>query len=411
MFSLLPGSTDPLFVSEFEGAEFFGSPQVGGGVFAVGQEDTTNIFVFDDTNDVAAGGDEVDILMANGGDDNIMGAEGTDFLFGGFGDDIVRGGEGDDVVVGNEGSDILISGSGSDIYEYFADQILPGDLDIILDFEAGEDAVVIVGSTDVTYDNTTGFLTVDGTTAAVLDAGLGLEVLTRANSAVVFEAGADVSSFGTAPTPEDAEDQPDTLDSEEGSEALSIVDTAPSLAPGSTDPLFISNFEGAQFFDAPQEGGGVFAVGQEDTTNIFVFEDSNDVAAGGDEVDIFMANGGDDNIMGAEGTDFMFGGTGDDIVRGGAGDDVVVGNEGSDVLIGGTGADIFEFFADQFGVGDLDVVLDFEAGSDALVIVGSTDASYDNVTGFVSVDGTEVATLDAGLGLDVLVRGNSAVIS
>lgn len=415
MSSLLSGSTNPLFISEFEGAEFFGSPQDGGGVFAVGQEDTTNIFVFDDTNDVAAGGDEVDILMANGGDDNIMGAEETDFLFGGLGDDIVRGGAGDDVVVGNEGSDILIGGSGSDIYEYFADQILPGDLDIILDFEAGTDAVVIVGSTAVDYDNSTGFLTVDGTTTAVLDAGLGLEVLTRANSSVVFQAGADVSGFGN---PEDRslleiDEQPreDTSDSEALSEALSLVDTAPTLAAGSTDPLFISNFEGAQFFDAPQDGGGVFAVGQEDTTNIFVFGDSNDVAAGGDEVDILMANGGDDNIMGAEGTDFLFGGIGDDIVRGGEGDDVVVGNEGSDVLIGGAGADIFEFFADQFGIGDLDVVLDFEAGSDALVIVGSTEASYNNATGFVSVDGTEVATLDAGLNLDVLVRGNSAVIS
>lgn len=413
MSLLLPGSTDPLFISEFEGAEFFGSPQDGGGAFAVGQEDTTNLFVFDDTNDVAVGGDEVDIFMANGGDDNIMGAEGTDFLFGGFGDDIVRGGEGDDVVVGNEGSDILISGSGSDIYEYFADQILPGDLDIILDFESGEDAVVIVGSTDVNYDNSTGFLIVDGTTAAVLDAGLELEVLTRANSAVVFDAGADVSGFGAATVPEETDEQPraDALDSEGEYEVLSIVDALPSLAPGSTVPLFISNFEGAQFFDAPQDGGGVFAVGQEDTTNIFVFGDSNDVAAGGDEVDIFMANGGDDNIMGAEGTDFLFGGIGDDIVRGGEGDDVVVGNEGSDVLIGGTGADIFEFFADQFGIGDLDVVLDFESGSDALVIVGSTDASYDSATGFVAVDGTEVATLDAGLNLDVLVRGNSAVIS
>ena len=55
MSSLLPGSTDPLFISEFEGAEFFDSPQDGGGVFAVGQEETTNLFVFDDTNDVAAG--------------------------------------------------------------------------------------------------------------------------------------------------------------------------------------------------------------------------------------------------------------------------------------------------------------------------------------------------------------------
>lgn len=404
---LKPGSTVPLFISEFEGAEFFDDPQEGGGVFAVGQEDTTNIFIFNDTNDVAAGGDEVDILMANGGDDNIMGAEGTDFVFGGFGDDIVRGGQGDDVVVGNEGSDILISGSGSDIYEYFADQLLPGDLDIILDFEVGQDAIVIVGSTDTSYDDLTGILSVDGTAIATLGAGLDLDVLTRANSSVVFKAGGDVSGFGSA------DSAPDTvaLDASEPAGPPPSISTEPTLQPGSTVPLFISDFEGAEFFDSPQEGGGLFAVGQEDTTNILIFGETNDVAAGGNEVDIIMAKGGDDNIMGAEGTDFLFGGVGDDIVRGGVGDDVVVGNEGSDILISGSGSDIYEFFADQFVAGDLDVILDFEEGSDAIVVVGSTDASYDAATGFLSVDGAEVAALDAGLALDVFTRSNSTVIA
>jgi|GEM_PF-3119424 len=63
-----------------------------------------------------------------------------------------------------------------------------------------------------------------------------------------------------------------------------------SLSPGSTIPLLISEFAGAEFFDSPQEGGGVFAVGQEDVTNLFIFDETNDVAAGGDEVYIFMAN-------------------------------------------------------------------------------------------------------------------------
>ncbi|NEN94294.1 MAG: calcium-binding protein [Moorea sp. SIO3I7] len=185
---------------------------------------------------------------------------------------------------------------------------------------------------------------------------------------------------------------------------------AATLSPGSTAPLFISDFEGAMFFDSPQEGGGVFAVGQEDQTNIFIFGDGNDVAAGGDEVDILMAGAGDDNIMGAGGTDFVFGGLGDDIVRGGLGDDVVVGNEGSDVLISGGGSDIYEFFADQFLEGDLDIILDFEVGSDAIVVVGSTDVSYDAFTGFLSVDGSEVAVLNRGLDIDVFTRTNSAVV-
>ncbi|MEM8807747.1 MAG: calcium-binding protein [Cyanobacteria bacterium P01_G01_bin.38] len=407
--SLLPGSTAPLFASFFEGADFFSSPEAGGGLYAAGVEDTTNILIFGDAaggNDVAVGGDEVDIIMANAGDDNIMGAEGTDFLFGGLGDDIVRGGAGDDVVVGNEGSDVFIGGEGSDVYEFFADQFLEGDKDIILDFEEGRDALVIVGSTDVGYDPLSGLLSVDGAEVASLATGLDLDVLTRTDSSVLFSSEADVSGFGmplSTPEPDSPSEDGDIFESAAG-----------SLQADSTPPLFASFFEGAQFFDSPEAGGGVFVAGQEDMTNLILFGDvasGNDVAVGGDEVDIIMGEAGGDNIMGAEGTDFMFGGTGDDIVRGGLGDDVVVGNEGSDLLISGGGSDIFEFFADQFISGDLDVLLDFEAGQDAIVVVGSTDVSYDALSGFLAVDGTNVAVLEAGLSLDTVSRAGSAVIA
>ena len=400
--TLNSGSTVPLFITDFEGAEFFDTAQEGGGLYAAGQEDQTNIFLFPDTNDVAVGGDEVDIISGGAGVDNIMGAEGTDFMFGGMGDDIVRGGKGDDVVVGNEGSDVLISGEGSDIYEFFADQFVEGDTDVILDFET-EDAIVVVGSTDVLYENATGLVSVDGVEVATLEAGLELDVLTRENSAVLFTNG----GTGEIPTISSEVETPE----EEPAEPTEPTETISELLEGSTVPLFISDFEGAEFFDTPQEGGGLYAAGQEDQTNILIFSDTNDVAVGGDEVDIISAGGGDDNIMGAEGTDFMFGGMGDDIVRGGAGDDVVVGNEGSDVLISGEGSDIYEFFADQFVEGDVDVILDFEIDRDSLVFIGSTEVAYNDQTGLVSVDGTEVISLEAGLTLDVLVREDSSVIA
>ncbi|MGF1515896.1 MAG: hypothetical protein ACFB5Z_19665 [Elainellaceae cyanobacterium] len=409
--TLLPGSTLPLFSSFFEGADFFDSPETGGGVFALGEEGQTNIFIFGDVaggNDVAGGGDEVDIIMANAGDDNIIGAEGTDFLFGGIGDDIVRGGAGDDVVVGNEGSDLAIGGEGSDIFEFFADQFLEGDLDIIRDFEEGSDALVVVGSTDVSYDSLSGFLSVDGAVVASLDSDLDLEVLTRANSSVLFSSEADVSGFSSSQTvssPETDEDSPEE-DSPESA--------AGSLQAGSTPPLFASFFEGAEFFDSPEAGGGVYVAGEEDQTNIILFGDvagGNDVAVGGDGLDVIMGEGGDDNLQGAKGTDFVFGGLGDDIVRGGLGDDVVVGNEGSDLLISGGGSDVYEFFADQFLEGDLDILLDFEAGEDQVVVVGSTDVSYDALSGFLNVDGTDVAVLQAGLDLDAFSRAGSTVVA
>ena len=395
--TLNPGSTPPLFISDFEGAEFFDTPQEGGGLYAAGKEDQTNILLFPDTNDVAVGGDEVDIISGGAGVDNIMGAEGTDFMFGGTGDDIVRGGEGDDVVVGNEGSDVLISGEGSDIYEFFADQFVGGDKDTILDFETN-DAIVVIGSTDVEYDNQTGSVSVDGMEVASVEAGLELDVLAREDSSVIFTNG------GTA-------DFATSSDSSSAATTTETIEVSSSLLEDSTPPLFISDFEGAEFFDIPQEGGGLYAAAQEDQTNILNFPDTNDVAVGGDEVDIISGGAGVDNIMGAEGTDFMFGGTGDDIVRGGEGDDVVVGNEGSDVLISGEGSDIYEFFADQFIEGDKDIILDFEIDQDALVVIGSTDVDYNAQTGLVSVDGMDVASLDAGLDLDVLIREDSSVIS
>ena len=264
---------------------------------------------------------------------------------------------------------------------------------------------MIIGSTDVDYNNQTGAVSVDGAEVANLEAGLDLDVLQREDSAVIFDNG------GTAEFSIEADSFSDELSIETAEIETESTDLSPTLSSDSTVPLFVSDFEGAEFFDTPQAGGGLYAAGQEDTTNILTFGDTNDVAVGGDEVDIISGGAGVDNIMGAEGTDFMFGGAGDDIVRGGAGDDVVVGNEGSDVLISGEGSDIYEFFADQFVEGDLDVILDFEIEQDAIVVVGSTDVDYNVQTGLVSVDGLEVASLEAGLDLDVLTREDSSVIS
>ncbi|MGF1479679.1 MAG: calcium-binding protein [Cyanophyceae cyanobacterium] len=203
---------------------------------------------------------------------------------------------------------------------------------------------------------------------------------------------------------------------------MSLTIGSPSaelLAEDSTTPLFESFFAGARFFDEPQEGGGVYAAGQEEGTNILIFSDEisdgNDVAVGGNEIDILMAGAGNDNFNGAGGTDFVFGGFGDDIVRGGTGDDVVVGNEGSDLAISGEGADVYEFFASQFVEGETDTLLDFDLGSDSIVIVGSTDVSVSNVGGttLLSIDEFENAIafrLDATDSLNVVTRTNSTVL-
>ncbi|ELS04118.1 putative calcium-binding protein [Xenococcus sp. PCC 7305] len=114
----------------------------------------------------------------------------------------------------------------------------------------------------------------------------------------------------------------------------------------------------------------------------------NDVISGGDEMDF---------ILGGDGNDLISGGNGDDMIDGGAGHDIVYGGSGSDQLSGGAGDDVFvfEFFDDG-----VDTISDFKVGEDTIKIHGAgSDANvdYNQDTGSLSVNGEEIAKLDAGL--------------
>jgi len=405
--ALETGSTSPEFITEFNGTAFPEEPVEGGGVFAASED--TNILVFPETNDVGTGGGGTDVLQGNEGDDNLQGGAGDDFLFGSEGDDIVRGDAGDDVIVGAAGSDIAIGGTGTDIFEFFDFQFEDGDTDLIQDFEVENDSVVIVGTTDVTFNDASGIVSVDGVEAISIDPGLDLDVLIRDNSAVLVSG--DALNFDDATVTESEGDViTPSLDTSASPVAPEPTGSpSPSLGEGSTSPEFITDFSGTAFPEEPVEGGGIFAAAED--TNILIFPETNDVGTGGDGTDVLQGNEGDDNLQGAAGDDFVFGSAGDDIVRGDAGDDVIVGGAGSDIAIGGTGTDIFEFFDFQFETGDIDLIRDFEVGIDSVVVVGTTDVSFDDANGIVSVDGVEAISLAPALGLDVLIRDNSAVIS
>ena len=267
--SLDQDATTPEFISFFAGGRFFSQPQDGGGVFALGQADQTNrIFFGPGGNDVASGENETDIISSGDGDDNIQGAGGNDFLFAGAGDDIVRGDAGDDVVVGQEGSDVAIGGTGSDIFEFFASQFTSGETDVILDFMTDDDAIVIVGSTDVTYDAVSGLVSVDGVEVIEAAPGLQVEVVTRANSSYIVGASADLSVLGVANEPVDQ-----TLENALVNQAASSTDTAlETLAPNSIiGDGFTAFFDGARFFDTAQAAGGVYVQGDDDSTNVIFF--------------------------------------------------------------------------------------------------------------------------------------------
>ncbi|WP_325063085.1 M10 family metallopeptidase C-terminal domain-containing protein [Halovulum marinum] len=125
----------------------------------------------------------------------------------------------------------------------------------------------------------------------------------------------------------------------------------------------------------------------------------NDLLEGNGDDDVLRGHTGNDRLTGGSGQDRLHGGNGRDVLCGGAGDDTLSGGAGSDLLkgawgddrlIGGAAGDMFLF---RGGHGS-DVIVDFELGSDLILIaggfgmgdVGITDAArgarvtFDDVT-------------------------------
>jgi Ca2+-binding RTX toxin-like protein len=109
-------------------------------------------------DDLLFGGSEADDLDGQNGQDNLNGGIGSDTLNGGKGDDLVVGDLDDDLVVGGDGNDLVNGGEGNDIFYDTQGKdnltagegsdsfiLLPGtDADTILDFQDGQDKLVLV---------------------------------------------------------------------------------------------------------------------------------------------------------------------------------------------------------------------------------------------------------------------------
>ena len=80
--------------------------------------------------DTFAGGPGRDWLWGLAGDDVLFGNDGADRLFGGDGNDVLFGGTGNDILDGGAGRDRFVFEAGS-------------QNDVIIDFEIGQDQIVI----------------------------------------------------------------------------------------------------------------------------------------------------------------------------------------------------------------------------------------------------------------------------
>jgi Ca2+-binding RTX toxin-like protein len=110
----------------------------------------------------------------------------------------------------------------------------------------------------------------------------------------------------------------------------------------------------------------------------------SDIAFGGKGNDIIFGSQGEDSLDGNYGNDTLCGGAGNDCLSGGAGNDLLDGCEGNDTLIGGLGEDCLIGGAgiDRFLLSansGMDIIADFEAGKDLLMLVNGLTFEQLNV--------------------------------
>lgn len=84
-----------------------------------------------------------DYFMAMGGHDVLYGQGGDDTLCGGNGSDRIYGGTGKDILVGGFGSDLLSGGSDADWFVFYP--TIPGEIDVIADFDPALDTIYLSG--------------------------------------------------------------------------------------------------------------------------------------------------------------------------------------------------------------------------------------------------------------------------
>ncbi len=148
-------------------------------------DNLANSITTGDQNDSIFALDGNDIVNSGGGDDVIFGAGGNDILFGGDGNDVLKGGDGNDIMFGGAGDDQLFGGAGADTLEggtgadtFIFDFADGGLVDEITDFTSGEDTIFIQGAgsnATVTYDATTGIVSVNDQAFLQLDPGLSID--------------------------------------------------------------------------------------------------------------------------------------------------------------------------------------------------------------------------------------------
>ncbi len=407
-----------------------------------------------DGDDRLQGGDANDTLWGGAGMDSLDGDGGNDLLYGGGGDDGLYGGDGHDRLDGGDGRDVLYGNAGRDIFVISEGRSSDGAADIIGDFKIGEDYIRLpfsISWDDVRFvrsitdpnDVTTHLVTGTGDSQKVLARFQGFENLTAQQLQELKNQVEFIWDFDPNeeyPDPQAGKtlkgtNKKDMLVGGTDNDTIEGLGAADVLyGRGGDDTLFggsgkdmLYGGSGDDFLhgdnnnDILHGGAGSDTLNGGKSADRLYGEDGDDTLNGGNGDDMLYGGAGSDELDGGDGNDRLEGGEGDlDVLAGGAGEDRLFGNGGNDRLEGGRDADRLRGGegADEFlfrrGDG-VDVITDFEDGTDTIVFLAQTEAKAGTEQKFLSFSdlvltdseeaGGVVITSDKLEGNEIIVRG------
>lgn len=328
------------------------------------------VYIGTDQDETISGTEDGDILFGLEGHDELLGGGGDDRAEGGAGDDRIIGGSGDDYLQGDEGDDWIEGGSGDD-------RIRGGVGADTLFGDAGNDFIVVFDTNADEIYGGDGRDTISGIAGKFYGGAGNDEVYGGQLAAIYGGAGNDrLESTGFA----------------FGGDGNDQIVGGGLIAGGFGSDTIVAVFSSVLYGDeASPTSSSVDFFSDADTIHGSAM---NDIIYGGNERefedpygfgyqhgDSILAGAGHDIVYGGTGSDFIRGDEGDDLLHGQAGDDTLSGGAGNDRLIGGTGRNFFEGgtgrdlfvlrydpVGDSENSGEADVVLDYQRGTDRIII-------------------------------------------
>jgi Ca2+-binding RTX toxin-like protein len=369
-----------------------------------------------DGDDVLTGASAADWIMGGAGHDVLEGRGGRDLLEGGAGDDLLsggaqadslEGGAGDDTLDGGAGDDMLDGGEGSDTY-----LIAPGGgADTIRDYGDPEDIDVVQLSAGVTPADVT--LSRSGSDLILHVAGPagvtevrieqqfgsgGVEEVRFADTTVWSRSAIEAAVLSASQTAGD-----DTILGYDGDDVLEGGAGQDYLEGGQGNDTYL--FDAGDGHDWIEEHGGVadrLLLGPGLSANGMTLERLGEDGvrlnfAGGESVSLarqllWLSSGveyGIEEIVFSDLTVLTKDDLADMLVAASAtaGDDQIRGFDRDEALAGGAGRDVFVFDSAAFGN---DVITDFSASEDRIEFAEWMYASFSDLQGLMSQDGTDV---------------------